>query len=65
LTLLELNFQCRKAHKEANELLDQAVIDGRTMTVAEQCRFDALLARMTELKAAIAQRDSLRKRVTI
>lgn len=65
MTLLELNFQCRKAHKEANELLDVAVIDGRTMTVAEQVRFDSLMAKMSDLKAAIAQRESLRKRVTI
>jgi hypothetical protein len=63
LNLPELSFQCRKAHKEANELLDTAVLESRSMTVAEQVRFDGLLAKMSDLKAQIAQRESLRKRV--
>jgi hypothetical protein len=64
VTLLELNFQRRKAKKEAAEMLDKAVIEARSLTIAEQVRFDSLTARIHELDAAIAQRESLRKVVT-
>jgi hypothetical protein len=65
LTLLELNFQRRKAKAEAAGLLDKAMAESRTLSIAEQVRFDSLTARIHELDAAIAQRESLRKRVTI
>jgi hypothetical protein len=65
LTLLELNFQRRKAKTEAAGLLDKAMVESRTLSIAEQVRFDSLTARIHELDAAIAQRESLRKRVTI
>lgn len=61
MNLLELNFQRRKAKSEAAGLLDKAVAESRTLTVAEQCRFDALAAHIHELDAAIGERESLRK----
>jgi hypothetical protein len=61
VTLLELNFQRRKVRAEAAGLLDRAVQESRTLTVAEQVRFDTLTARIHELDRAIAERESLRK----
>jgi hypothetical protein len=61
MTLLELNFQRRKARAEAARLLDTAVSESRTLSIAEQVRFDSLTARIHELDAAVSQRESLRK----
>lgn len=61
MTLLELNFQRRKAKAEAAGLLDKAMAESRTLSTAEQARFDLLTARIHELDAAIARRESLRK----
>lgn len=61
MNLLELNFQRRKAKKEAATLLDKAVLESRSLTIAEQVRFDTLTARIHELDAAFIQRESLRK----
>jgi len=61
LTLLELNYQRRKARKEANGLLDAATNEGRTLTIPEQVRFDSLLAQISETDAAIVRRESLRR----
>jgi hypothetical protein len=61
MTLLELSYQRRKAKAEASALLDRAVTESRSLTIAEQVRFDALTARIHELDAAYAERDSLRK----
>ncbi|MGD0629018.1 MAG: hypothetical protein ABR987_06690 [Terracidiphilus sp.] len=63
MTLLELNFQRRKAKAEATRLLDCAVNEGRSLSIPEQVRFDALTARIHELDAAFAERESLRKLV--
>lgn len=63
MTLLELTFQRRKAKGEATGLLDRAVTESRSLTTTEQVRFDSLAARIHELDAAIAQRESLRKMV--
>ena len=60
-TLLELNFQRRKAKTEAAGLLDRAVCESRALSIAEQVRFDGLTARIHDLDAAIAKRESLRK----
>jgi hypothetical protein len=65
VTLLELNFQRRKVKAEAAGLLDKAMAESRTLSIAEQVRFDSLTARIHELDRAIDQRESLRKRVTI
>lgn len=64
MTLLELNYQRRKAKTEAAGLLDRAVIEARSLTIAEQIRFETLTARIHELDAQIAQRESLRKLVS-
>jgi hypothetical protein len=61
VTLLELNFQRRKARTEAAGLLDAAMAESRALTVAEQVRFDGLTARIHEFDNAIAERESLRK----
>ncbi len=61
MTLLELNFQRRKVKAEAAGLLDRAVAESRSLTIPERVRFDALTARIHELDAAIAERESLRK----
>ena len=61
MTLLELNFQRRKARKEANGLLDKAALESRSLTIPEQVQFDSLLARIQEFDHAITQRESLRK----
>ena len=63
MTLLELTFQRRKAHSEANAMLDCAVLENRNLTIAEQVRFDALLARVAELDASIEARAALRRMV--
>lgn len=64
MTLLELNYQRRKAKTDAAGLLDRAVTEARSLTIAEQVRFDTLTARIHELDAQIAQRESLRKLVS-
>ncbi|MFZ0915025.1 MAG: hypothetical protein WBQ76_13920 [Candidatus Korobacteraceae bacterium] len=61
MTLLELNYQRRKAKSEATGLLDRAVTESRSLTLAEQVHFDALTARLHEFDTAIAERKSLRK----
>ncbi len=65
MTLLELSFQRRKAKTEASGLLDTAMAESRTLTVAEQVRFDSLATRVHELDAAIAERESLRGKVAL
>ena len=64
MTLLELNYQRRKAKTEAAGLLDRAVTEARSLTISEQVRFDTLTARIHELDAHIAERESLRKLVS-
>lgn len=64
MTLLELAYQRGTLRKEAVELLDKAVIESRSLTIAEQVRFDSLATRMNEMDAAINQRESLRKLVS-
>jgi hypothetical protein len=61
VTLLELTFQRKKVKGEASGLLDKAMTESRTLTIAEQVRFDSLTARIQDLDAAIYQRESLRK----
>lgn len=61
MTLLELNFQRRKAKTEAAGLLDAAMAESRTLSIAEQVHFDALTARIQVLDTAISERESLRK----
>ena len=56
-------YQRRKAKKEAAELLDHAMAEFRTLSVAEDVRFSSLTGRIAELDAAIIERDSLRKLV--
>lgn len=64
MTLLELAFQRKKAKTEASGLLDKAFAESRTLTIAEQVRFDGLTARIQDPDGQIAQRESLRKAVT-
>jgi hypothetical protein len=61
MTLLEINFQRRKAKTEAAGLLDLAVAESRALTLPEQVRFDSLTARLQELDNATAEREALRK----
>ena len=61
MTLLELSFQRRKAKTEASGLLDTAMAESRSLSIAEQVHFDALLTRVHELDTQFAQRESLRK----
>ncbi len=63
MTLLELNYQRRKARTEATGLLDSAVTEARSLTIPEQVRFDSLTARMHDLDTAITEREALRKLV--
>jgi hypothetical protein len=64
MTLLEISYQRSKAKREANNLLDRAVVEARSLTISEQIKFDALTARIQELDAQFVQRESLRKAVT-
>jgi len=64
VTLLELAFQRKKTKAEASSLLDKAYAESRTLSVAEQVRFDSLAARIQELDTLFVQRESLRKAVT-
>jgi hypothetical protein len=61
MTLLELNYQRRKAKAEAAGLLDRAVTESRTLSLAEQARFDTLASDMQSLDTAISEREALRK----
>jgi hypothetical protein len=61
MNLLELNFQRRKARAAANVLLDAAATEGRALTIAEQVRFDSLIARISEIDQDIQGRESLRR----
>jgi hypothetical protein len=64
VTLLEISFQRSKAKREAARLLDTAVAESRSLTIAEQVRFDSLTAQIEELDAQFIQRESLRKMVS-
>jgi len=64
VTLLELNFQRRKAKQAAAGMLDAAMTESRSLTIPEQVRFDALTAQVHTLDDQIAQRESLRKLVS-
>ncbi|MGB6384206.1 MAG: hypothetical protein WBF25_03195 [Terriglobales bacterium] len=61
MNLLELSYQRKKAKAEASGLLDKAVAESRTLTIAEQVQFDALTVRIHVLDEQFAQRESLRK----
>lgn len=61
MNLLELSYQRKKAKAEACGLLDKAVAESRTLTIAEQVQFDALTARIHVLDEQFSQRESLRK----
>ena len=61
MTLLELTYLRGKAQREARELLDRATLGARSLTITEQVQFDALLARVHELDAALEARANLRK----
>ena len=61
MTLLELNYQRRETWRKANDALDRAATEGRTLTIPEQVQFDALVSRIAELDRFIAERESLRK----
>jgi hypothetical protein len=63
VTLLELSFQRKKAKIEASGLLDKAMSESRSLTIAEQVHFDALTAHIQDLDMQIGQRESLRKLV--
>lgn len=63
MTLLELNYQRRKTTATANALLDSAVTERRSLTLAEQARFDSLTAHMHELDRSIIERESFRRAV--
>jgi hypothetical protein len=65
MTLLEISFQRSKAKREAAMLLDTAVAESRSLTIAEQVRFDSLTTQIQDLDAQFVQRESLRKAVTI
>jgi hypothetical protein len=63
MTLLELNYQRRKTTAEAGELLDAAVLEHRSLTLAEQARFDSLTARIHEIDCSFIEREAFRKAV--
>ena len=63
MTLLELNYQRRKTTATANALLDTAVTERRSLTLAEQARFDTLTARIHELDRSFIEREAFRKAV--
>lgn len=65
MTLLEISYQRSKAKREAVRLLDTAMAESRSLTIAEQVRFDSLTTQIQELDAQFVQRESLRKAVTI
>jgi len=61
VTLLEATVQRKRAKAQAAALLDKAMTESRSLTVAEQIQFDALISRVEAFDSAIAQRESLRK----
>lgn len=61
MTLQEICFQRSKAKREAARLLDTAVAESRSLSIAEQVRFDSLTAKIEELDVLFIQRESLRK----
>jgi hypothetical protein len=60
VTLLEISFQRRKAKADASGLLDAAVAESRTLTIAELVRFDALGARIQDFDVQFSLRSNLR-----
>jgi hypothetical protein len=61
MTLLEISVLRSKAKREAARLLDTAVAESRSLSIAEQVRFDSLTAHIQELDVLFVQRESLRK----
>jgi hypothetical protein len=64
MTLLEISVLRSKAKREAARLLDTAVAESRSLSIAEQVRFDSLTAHIQELDVLFVQRESLRKAVS-
>jgi hypothetical protein len=64
MMLLEISVQRSKAKREAARLLDTAVAESRSLTIAEQVRFDSLTAKIQELDTQFVQRESIRKMVS-
>ena len=64
MTLLEISVLRSKAKREAARLLDTAVAESRSLSIAEQVRFDSLTAQIQELDVLFVQRESLRKAVS-
>lgn len=64
MTLLEISVLRSKAKREAARLLDTAVTESRSLTIAEQVHFDSLTAQIEDLDAQFIQRESLRKMVS-
>jgi hypothetical protein len=64
MTLLEISVLRSKAKREAARLLDTAVAESRSLTIAEQVRFDSLTAKIQELDTQFVQRESIRKMVS-
>jgi hypothetical protein len=61
MTLLELNYQRRKTTETASALLDNAVLERRSLTAADQVRFDTLTAHMHGIDRSIIERESFRE----
>ena len=61
MNLNELTYQRRTAKRTAQEMLDRAITEGRTLSIAEQVQFDSLATRISELYTAITERESLRR----
>jgi hypothetical protein len=64
MTLLEITHQRSRAKREANNLLDKAMAEARSLTISEQIKFDSLTAHIQHLDALFVQRESLRKAVS-
>ncbi len=60
MTLLELTYRRSKTRTAATALLDLAVTEGRSLSAAEQARFDGLLTQCEQIDTAIAEREALR-----
>jgi hypothetical protein len=60
MTILELTFQLSQSREAARTLLDTAHAEARNLTLAEQIKFDSLVARCHETEQQIEARAALR-----
>ena len=63
MKLLDIVFAGTKARHEMRTMLDRAVTESRSLTIAEQVRFDSLGVRLAELDGELEDRRAMEQRL--